>query len=300
MVSFRYHLVSLGAILLALAAGVVLGAGPLSVKVSSAIERPAPTSTAPSAATVNTLKARVSAGDAFVVATAKTLVSGQLRKARVVLVVAPGTSQPLVAAVTALLGMAGATVSGTVALTPAWFDQGQATVRDGITSQLAPAGTANASGVPGGQAAAALSAALLTRGSSALGKPSDTATALLAGLAQGGFLTRSGQPDQSSSLAVLLAPATLAHDPGLLPLATALQAAGKGAVLAAPGGSAAAGGVIALLRGDATARAAVSSVDSLDVPAGRVAVVLALAQQKAGGHGQYGSGPGADAPVPRR
>ena len=71
-------------------------------------------------------------------------------------------------------------------------------------------------------------------------------------------------------------------------------------MLAAPGGSAAAGGVIALLRGDATARAAVSSVDSLDVPAGRVAVVLALAQQKAGGHGQYGSGPGADAPVPRR
>ena len=80
---------------------------------------------------------------------------------------------------------------------------------------------------------------------------------------------------------------------------SALDHAGKGAVVAGVTGSAAPGGVVASLRGDAATRAAVSGVDSLDLPAGRVAVVLALAQQKAGGHGQYGSGPGADAPVPR-
>jgi Copper transport outer membrane protein, MctB len=41
-------------------------------------------------------------------------------------------------------------------------------------------------------------------------------------------------------------------------------------------------------------------VDSADLVTGRVALVLALAQQKAGGHGQYGSGAGADAPVPKQ
>ena len=47
MVSFRYHLVSLGALLLALAAGVVLGAGPLSAKVSDALDKPVATASGP-------------------------------------------------------------------------------------------------------------------------------------------------------------------------------------------------------------------------------------------------------------
>jgi hypothetical protein len=299
MVSFRYHLVSLGALLLALAAGVVLGAGPLSAKVSNALDKPASTASGPSTATLTQLQARVSAGDAYVVATAKALVTGQLRKTRVVLVVAPGTPQPLVGGVTDLIAAAGGTVSGSVSLTKAWFDPLQATVLDGITSQLAPAGTADTSGAVGAQPAAALAAALLTRSSSAVGQATDTATALLSGLVQGGFLTQSGQPDQASSLAVLLTPATLDHPESLLALMNALDHAGKGAVVAGVTGSAAPGGVVALLRGDAVARAVVSGVDSLDLPTGRVAVVLALAQQKAGGHGEYGSGPGADAPVPR-
>ncbi len=299
MVSFRYHLISLGAVLLALAAGVVLGAGPLSTQVSSALEKPAPTTKAVSSATVQALRARVAADDAFAVATAKTLVSGHLHKTRVVIVVAPGTPLPLVAATTSLLTQAGATVAGSITLTPAWFDPAQATVLSGITSSLAPAGTADTSNNPAGQPAAALAAALLTKTSSALGQPSDTATALVAGLVQAGFLTRSGQPDEPSSLAVLLSPATLRNQAGVLPLAEALQQAGKGVAVAAPTGSAAAGGVLALLRGNATARAQVSGVDSLDLVSGRVAVVLALSQLKAGGHGQYGSGPGADSAVPR-
>jgi Copper transport outer membrane protein, MctB len=300
MVSFRYHVVSLGVALLALAAGVVLGAGPLSSKVNTALAGPAPTDTAAAAATVAGLRARVVAGDAYVAATAKTLVTGQLRKTRIVLVLAPGTPPALATAVTDLLGVAGATVTGSVSLTQAWSDPGQATVLNGITTQLAPAATAATAGSPGAQAAAALAAALLTKSSSALGQPSDSSTALLAGLVQGGFLTRSGQPDRAASLAVLLAPATITNAVGLLPLMTALDQAGKGAVVASGSGSAASGRVIGVLRGYAPARALVSGVDSVDIPAGRVALVLALAQQKSGGHGQYGSGPGADSPVPRR
>jgi hypothetical protein len=303
MVSFRYHLVSVGAVLFALAAGVVLGAGPLSTRVSSALTPPAATSSAASTAAVTALKASVAGQDAYIASTAKALVTGQLRKTRVVLVVAPGTAPGLQAAVTAMLVEAGATVTGSVTLTPAWVDPNQATVLDGIAGQLAPANTAPTTAGGAAQAAAALAAALLTRQSSALGQTSDPATALLAGLVQGGFLTRSGSPDRAASLAVFLGPAggpapTAAA--GFVPLMAALEAAGKGAVVAGATGSARPGGLVAALRADAASRNQVSGVDSVDQVSGRVAVVLALAQQKAGGHGQYGSGPGADAPVPRR
>jgi Copper transport outer membrane protein, MctB len=298
VVSFRYHLVSLGAALLALAAGVVLGAGPLATKVNKVVTTQQPVNTAAAAATVATLKARAAAEDAYVSATAKSLVAGQLHKVRVVLVVAPGTPPAMVANTAAVLTEAGASVSGTVFLTTAWADPRQATVLDGITSQLAPANTAATSGVGATQAAAALAAALLTKKSSSLGQASDPATALLAGLATGGFLTKTGSPEKAASMAVLLAPATESNAEALLPLARALDAAGKGAVVAGATGSAASGGVVAAVRLNPAAKAQLSAVDSADVLPGRVATVLALAQRKAGGHGQYGSGPGADAPVP--
>lgn len=303
MVSFRYHLVSVGAVLLALAAGVVLGAGPLSTRVSSALTATKPADPATSAATVTALKARAASGDAYIAATAKSLVAGQLHKTRVVLVLAPGTPAPLVAAVADMLVQAGATVTGSVQLTKAWSDPTQATVLDGITTQLAPASTATAgTGATAGQsqAAAALAAALLTRQTSALGQTSDPATALLAGLTQGGFLTRTGAPDKAASLAVLLGPATVPDATAFLPLVTALRAAGRGVVVAGPSGSAAAGGLVAALRANSSARGLVSGVDTADAVTGRVALVLALVQQKGGGRGQYGSGPGADAPVPKQ
>ena len=300
MVSFRYHLVSVGAVLLALAAGVLLGAGPLSTKVSSALTPEPTTHPAASGPSVAALKAALAADDAYVTATAKTLVAGQLRHTRVVLVQAPGTPPALVASVSSTLAASGAVVTGSVILTPSWTDPSHATVLDGITTQLAPPSTAAATGNGAGQAAAALSAALLTRHSYLLGRPSDTATALLAGLVQGGFITRTGSPDQAASLAVFLAPVNPADPAALLPLMSALRVAGDGVVVVAPTGSAQPGAVVAAVRTDPSTRVLVSTVDSGDQLAGRVALVLALVQQKAGGHGQYGFGPGADAPLPHR
>ena len=300
MVSFRYHLVTVGAVFLALAAGVVLGAGPLSTKVSSALTTSPTQAAASTQADLAALRATVTAGDAYIAATQKTLVAGQLHKTRVVLVVAPGTPTTMAASVTDMLVQAGATVTGAVTLTPAWSDPAHATVLDGITTQLAPANTLVTNTTGEAQAAAVLAAALVTRQTSALGRTSDPATALLAGLVQGGFITVTGTPDKAASLVVLLVPAIEPNAVGLLPLMAALHAAGRGVVVVAPSGSAGPGGSVAVLRADTPTRAQVSSVDSADSLGGRVAMVLALAQQKAGGHGQYGSGPGADAPVPRR
>jgi len=182
-----------------------------------------------------------------------------------------------------------------VQLTGQWTDPHQSTVLSGITDQLAPADTKPGDGTPAGSAAAALAAAVLSTKAADLGKASDSSTALLAGLAQGGFVTIKGNPAQAASMSVLVGAAGGAD---LLPLASALAAAGAGSVTAAPLGSAATGGLVWAVRTDAAARVAVSTVDCVDLAAGRLALVLALARERTGQHGQFGLGAGADAPLP--
>ena len=121
-----------------------------------------------------------------------------------------------------------------------------------------------------------------------------------AGLSSGGFLTTSGTPDIRATVAVLLTPATgtAPTSDALLPLGPALDAAGLGAVVSGPAGSSAGTGAVAAVRKDAGTKAAVSTVDNADELMGRIAIVLALAQQIGGKQGHYGTGLGAAGPVP--
>jgi hypothetical protein len=300
VVSFRYHIVSVAAVLLALAAGVLLGAGPLSSRVSSALTEPtAKPTTGASGPNVAALRGRVTYDDAFAAAVARTLTAGKLKGQRVVVVVAPGTPAAVTKQTREALTGAGASISGEVDLAPAWSDPTRAAVLSGITDQLAPPDSAGQEGTPAQRAAGALAASVVTAKSAQVGKASDPATALLAALTQGGFLTTKGSPDEAARLAVVLMPVAGRSATGVAPLAAALSTAGSGTVVAAPTGSARPGASVTLIRGDGTAGPQVSTVDSADLTAGRVAVVLALAQQAAGGRGDYGTGPGADAPVPR-
>ena len=298
MVSFRYHVVSLAAVLFGLAAGVVLGAGPLSSRVDSALGG----STATAAPSAAASPSAAGYDQAYVDATAGRLVTGKLAGVRVVVVTTPGTPTPLSRDVTAALTAAGATISGQVDLTTAWTDPGQATVLAQIASRLAPADAQiPPTATEAEQTAAAFAAAVVTKSSSAVGRPSQTATALLAGLTAGGFVTTTGTPANRAAAAVLLSPAKVTTEaaPSLLPLGPALSAAaGGGVVLGGPTGSAAPSGLVGRVRADATARAAVSTADVVDLTSGRVALVLALEQARTGKHGAYGAGPGADAPVP--
>jgi hypothetical protein len=302
MVNFRYHVVSLAAVLVALAAGVILGAGPLAAQVNDAVGADAATAT-PSA-DVSALQARAAYDDAWAAAAGPRLVGDAVRKQRVVLVVAPSTPAALVKAVREQLGSAGATVGGQVQLTPAWFDPAQATVLSGITDSLAPPATKDDDGTPTQRSAAALAAAVTTTSSGRVGHTDDPSTALLAGLKQGGFLTWSSTAEGDAlplaALAVVLTPATVpgAGAAAVVDLAAAFDSASSGAVLAGATGSAATGGTVAAVRSDPAAAAKVSTVDCVDTASGRVTVVLALGQQRAGGHGQYGAGPAADAPMP--
>jgi hypothetical protein len=301
MVSLRYHVVSLAAVLLALAAGVILGAGPLAQAVGTAAGTNPTASGAHTAAdnsSLHQLQGAAAYDDAVTTAIAHKIVRGSLTGQRVVLVVLPGTPADMVTATAAMVRSAGGTASGQVLLTAAWTDPGHETVLAGITGQLAPPTTKTGDGTPASSAASALAASILTSKPAQIGQPSDPATALLAGLVQAGFLTENGDPGRAASMAVVLGPAAAQGGKAWVPLVEAVAAAASGSVVAAPQGSAAPQGLVGAIRGDQAARAAASTIDCADLSTGRIALILALARDHAGRHGQYGLGPGADAPLP--
>ncbi len=302
MVSARYHIVSLAAVLFALAAGVVLGAGPLAQAVNEKVATPkSSTSTADasaSAAAVASLRAANTYDEAALTSLSGPLLAGRLAHGSVVLVLLPGTPRTEADAVGAAVRAAGGSVTGEVLLTAAWADPSKLDVLAGIADQLAPPDAKAASDGAVDRAAGALAAALVTRKGDRLGRAADTSTALLSGLGQGGFLTTQGEPARAASLAILLAPVRPVGAVGYLPLARALGVAGGGSVVAGPAGSAGAGGLVGAVRALPADRAAVSTVDCVDLAAGRLAVVLALVAAHGGTHGQYGIGPAADAALP--
>ena len=137
----------------------------------------------------------------------------------------------------------------------------------------------------------AMAVGILTTGRGPSSTPAETGTAFTA-LADGGFLAPGAAPAPAQVAVVVggtpTGPDAAARSTTLAHLAAAVRAGGAGTVLAGPD----AGGPIAVARGDATARQ-LSTVDGAGTAAGRLATVLAVAEQAGGRAGAYGAGPGA-------
>ena len=146
MINFRYHVVSIIGIFMALAVGVVLGAGPLQRTINTGMNR-----SSSAAASDPQLSAQAEAEAAGL----KALASSSLTGTQVALVVLPGASDDDVAAVRSTLTDAGASVVGRVTLTDNWqstsMSQYRATLSTSLASHLesAAAKTASADGVVG-------------------------------------------------------------------------------------------------------------------------------------------------------
>jgi hypothetical protein len=313
MMTLRYHVVSLVAVFLALAVGVVLGSTNVSQRLLSVVAG----DRADLAARVDTLSAQRDrlladqrAADAFGASVAPSVVRGQLTGRSVVLVVAPGADPADRDAVRALLGDSGAQVTGELDLTDAALDPARADALRDVTTRLLPAGAQLPSATDsGGLAGGLLGSVLLQPAPGRPGAVPGQAGAVLAGLTQAGFL-RSGPTPRPAQLAVVLTggaatgadaaerAATVAR------LAAELDRDGSGAVLAGrgatgtDGGSDAATGAVGVARADDGTAARLSTVDDVQSASGRVATVLALREQAEGRSGRYGSGHGAQGAVP--
>jgi hypothetical protein len=310
VIDFRYHLVSIIAIFMALAVGIVLGSGPLKGPIDETLFQQAEQLRQDKEnlrEQITALQRERQYDDDVTEAVTPAVVGDRLAGKRTVVLTAPDADSGLAEALTASLRDAGAEITGTVKLTDSWLDPGKETEIIDATAPFVVAGTRFPDGDgPRQRADAALADALLTADAAAAGKPDDDARALLTALEDLDVITVEGEPARPATLALVVAgPAPAAPDQasadkvsGLLDLATSLDRQGAGTLVAGPVTAAAAGGLIAAVRRSRDARAAVSTVDSAPTTAGRLSVLLGLAAEARDRAGAYGYGPEADDVLP--
>jgi Copper transport outer membrane protein, MctB len=309
VIDFRYHLVSIIAIFLALALGLVVGAsalrGPLVDQLkdrSGQLEKDNQSLRTQKRATdqLNGYDSQVLDG------VAPQIVDGRLKGDSVVFIEAPGADDQVRAKTADLVSKAGARISGYVTLEEKYFDPGQLATLSELTDQLKPASVELPAGAsPYDRAATELAAVLVTRQASSTGLDDPAAGQVLAGFKTAGFLNYSGQPATRATLAIVIAPAAASNDKdadaankALVALPVALSGYATGTVAAGNADSAADGGMIKAIRDESRAQGHVSTVDTADASAGRLTTVLALGQAKDGKIGDYGIGSGVSGPMP--
>lgn len=295
MITLRHHVLTIVAVFFALAAGIVLGGGPLSDV------RP---DVAATGATADRAPAEEDAAgayaDSLVTALGPGLVSGRLADQSVALVTVPGADEQVVTALSDAVTAAGGSVSARYALAGDLVDPDQKSLVDTLGSQLltqqggddvaADASTYDRIGQLLGLAVATKEAG----GQDVNGKSRGIVDALTGA----GLMEQPGKVERRAPL-VLLVLGTDAEDEGsdaiLAGLAEGLAAQSTGVVVAGtlPDGDA---GQLARFRADPVATG-VASVDGIDTSAGRVAVILTLQRSLTTPGGSFGAA-GADGALP--
>jgi len=321
VIDFRYHVVSIVAVFLALAIGIVLGSTELqgtTIDVLRNTSQQIKNQYDATHARNVELTQQESADQAVAQAGESRLLDGLLSGQRVVLVNAPGAPGPVVTGVMSALHQAGAAVTGQVNLQPKLLDASQDNQQflTQLVQQVAAPGAVLGNGTGLQQAARLLGSAILTKSTdpngstpgTTPGTSAQTSTrAILGSYAQAGLLSISGRPFVPATLAVVIAPSAPpaggVSDPanqGLITLSQQLDAAGLGTVVAGSASASGSGSVIDALRGS-TAAGQISTVDNADTVTGQIVTVWVLADALAGRPaGSYGpqAGDSAAAPTP--
>jgi Copper transport outer membrane protein, MctB len=312
MIDFRYHLVSIVAVFLALGLGLLVGATALQPTALGGLIRLSQQERqqiASALAANRQLSRQIDSNDQFAQGVAPQLLDQLLAGERVVVIEAPGASGQVISGVDQALAQAGAAVSGHVQLQNKFFDTSPSTEQQlsQLAQQFAPAAGTSLQGSPVAQASQVIAGAILTKdgpGQPVAGQRDAASVALLSGFGAGGFLNVTGHPDARATLAVVILPdspqSTSISDPQsqrLVTLAQQLNLTGQGTVVAGSVAGSGPGSAIDVMRNGGRA-GHLSSVDNADHAIGQIVVAQALYEQLRGVSGSYGSGPGATAPGP--
>ncbi len=238
MIDFRYHIVSLVAVFLALATGILLGAGPLQEPIQGQLEGRAEAlrdDQQQLREANGELQAKVELGDAFVAEVAGALVGSELSGRRVVLVTLPGVDDVLRELTEASLASAGAVLSGRVGVEPDLYDPDRLAEAGEVVDALASVAPEPDPPTPQLRVATALARSLVTTvGADSgvtpaelaappapadpavpaelpdppapAGEPDEQSAAVLSGLTELGVINVDGEPAARATLAVVLAP----------------------------------------------------------------------------------------------
>jgi hypothetical protein len=302
MIDFRYHLVSIVAVFLALAIGIVVGSTALKPAVLTTLQK---TATAEKGR-IDALFARnaqlnnqLRAAESYAQSGEHLALGGLLDGQRVVLVTAPGFPGGVVTGVSSALTLAGATVTGQVQLQSQFFTAGTQSDLDTRTQQLTPAGVTLRNGTPQAQAGELIASAILTKNGPTqppAGVADATGKSILSGYAAGGYLSISGNPAARATLAVVIIPAAPPATSGpatasqtLVTVAQQLNLAGQATVVAGQLSGSGAGSAIDVMRSGGQSDH-FSSVDNADTPIGQIVTAQALYEQMTDGKsGSYGA-----------
>lgn len=300
MIDFRYHLVSIVAVFLALALGIIIGATSLRGQVGDALNSQVSelrSNRQDLRQQLDLANAASKRQDQYAEDVAAKALPGQLTDRTVAVVALPGTSNSLVAATTSGLELAGAKVVSSTRLDDSWLSGQDADRQQLLTSSAKMLGL-DTSSIPDNRLAGRVLLESLARGSAPTG-PDVTATSVVTRLHDAGLVdTSTKNPDQATSVVVLWPAMSGKSDDqksavrGWADIITAMGLGGQPAVAAASGAN---GGdlstpdaLITLLRQGPEVTAAMSTVDDAGKSVGVAAVVLALRDEYRDQAGSYG------------
>jgi hypothetical protein len=307
VIDFRYHVISIVAIFLALATGIALGAGPLGSRLSDGLVGQFNRSNEK----VEEQRVQLTEAErvddfneAFANGVDSRVLEGLLTGSEVTVFTLPDADNRTVERVVDALQMSGAELVAEVAMSPALLDPANRTTAENLSTQVLD----GVEGVPTVDEAGsyelvgyAIAHGLLA--TSQGGTTSDiTSQEIQSAFETAEYLTYEGDITRRGGLAVVVAGEPDPETDGaageiLTALMDSMDTLSGGVVLAGPLSSAVEGGPVRALR-DSDVAEDVSSVDMVDTPAGQVITAIALAEQAADGVGHYGIGEAADQVVP--
>ncbi len=334
MIDFRYHLVSIVAVFLALAIGIVLGSTELqpaaynflnstSAKLQNQLDQ--------AASQRDAAQQQASQGEQYAQAVEPTVLRDLLTGQKLLIVTEPGAQSSVVSGITTAANDAGAAVTGQINLQPKFFDT-SGTTQDSLnqtTQDVAQTASIqlDASATYEQQAAQVIASEILTTasdsgsrsggsqgtgnqgtGNQGTGNQATGAATMLQAYAASQFLSTTGQPARPATLAIVVTPQNVPSDGSadqldqvLIPLVQELAAKSSATVVVGSSAGSGAGSPIAVLRSNNVSNQ-VSTVDDADLASGQTVAIQALAARLAGGKaGSYGftaNGASAVAPSP--
>jgi Copper transport outer membrane protein, MctB len=313
LIDFRYHLVSIVAIFLSLALGLIIGASALQGTTASTLHDLNKSLSDRNSGLQSQLTAErhISGYDNQVLTTmAPQFVAGRLKNESVVFVAMPGSDDQVRTSVYNMITQAGARLTGTVTMQDKYLQNDQLATLDTLTDTAKPASVtlpADATS-PYQKAALELGGILVTGNRALAGQEDPDAGTVLSAFKTAGYLNYTGKPTGRATLAVVVAPSNPSGDKNadaenqaMVYLAGALGADGIATAMVGPSTAAAGGGLINALR-NSKVDGQISTVDTADLAAGQVTTVLALQQQihqkKTGDYGMSGSDGAVPSPLP--
>ncbi|MFI9643367.1 copper transporter [Micromonospora sp. NPDC051925] len=300
MINFRYHVVSLTAVFLALAIGLVVGTAALNGPVADSLKETVNSlrkDNQQMRQSVNSLQKELDMEEDFAAETAQILLPGRLTGKRVVVLSLP-TGREHTEGVLKMLQLAGANVTGRVDVQDKFVNPDNNTnLMELAVTAARP--TAPASALPGNGNGVETSSALLA--SVLLDRPQGTPAvtdadrrAVLAAYANAGYLTSEEKVTGPAEAVVVVSGQpyidkdSAKKDESVVKIAEQFDR--TGAIVVAGNGSAG-GNLVAVVRGDPVLAQTISTVDNANTVQGQLVTSLALVQQLTEKRaGQYGIG----------